>query len=36
LTLVGLPWAREFVTRFQHLLDRFVEFPGHFGNPLFQ
>jgi ADP-heptose:LPS heptosyltransferase len=29
ITLVGLPWARAFVTRYAHLVDAFVAFPGH-------
>jgi ADP-heptose:LPS heptosyltransferase len=29
LCLVGLPWAREFVQRFHHLFDDFIEFPGY-------
>jgi ADP-heptose:LPS heptosyltransferase len=31
ITLVSLPWARQFAGRFPDLLDDFVAFPGHPG-----
>lgn len=33
ITLIGLPWALEFVRRVPTLLDRFLEFPGCEGIP---
>lgn len=29
IALVGLPWAKAFVSRFSRYLDEFIEFPGH-------
>lgn len=33
ISLVGLPWSREFVRRFPKYLDRFISFPGYPGLP---
>lgn len=33
VTLVGLPWASQFVRRFHRYIDHWVEFPGYPGIP---
>lgn len=33
ITLLGLPWAKTFVERFNMYLDKFIHFPGYCGLP---
>lgn len=33
ITLLGLPWAEQFVKRFHNYFNRFLHFPGYIGLP---
>lgn len=33
ITLIGLPWAKSFVSRFNHYFNGFISFPGYAGLP---
>jgi len=33
ITLLGLPWAKSFVERFDEYFDGFIHFPGYYGLP---
>ncbi|MGN6530384.1 MAG: glycosyltransferase family 9 protein [Ginsengibacter sp.] len=33
ITLLGLPWAKNFVERFKEYFDKFIHFPGYPGLP---
>lgn len=33
ITLLGLPWAKTFVDRYDEYFDRFIHFPGYTGLP---
>ncbi len=33
ITLLGLPWAKNFVERFKDYFDKFIDFPGYPGLP---
>ena len=33
ITLIGLPWAKDLVARFNQYFDKFISFPGYPGLP---